>query len=149
MNLLNKSLLFLLCLAITACSSGPEPIDFGKDACTWCKMTIMDPKFGTELVTDKGRVYKFDDINCLVEYMVENKISPQDKHSLYVLDYSDPGKIIDARTASYIHSGELRTPMASRVAAFGIGRLQQAHHELLKGEEISWDQVWKKFSVEE
>lgn len=148
MNLPIRNFLFILCLAIAACSSEPEPIDFGKDMCTWCKMTIMDPKFGTELVTDKGRVYKFDDINCLVEYMVENKLSPQEKHSVYVLDYSDPGILIEAKTANYIYSEELRTPMASRVAAFGIGRLQQAHRDQLKAEEINWDQVWKKFSEE-
>lgn len=148
MNLPPKRFIFLLCLAISACSSGPEPIAFGKDTCTWCKMTIMDPKFGTELVTDKGRVYKFDDINCLVEYMVENKISHQDEHLLYVLDYSEPGNLTDARKATYIHSEELRTPMASRVAAFGVGKLQQVHKEQLKGEEIKWDQIWKKFSEE-
>ena len=35
-------------------------------------MGIEDPKFATELITEKGRIYKFDDLNCMQSYATEN-----------------------------------------------------------------------------
>ncbi|HEY3387683.1 MAG TPA: hypothetical protein VGK46_14315, partial [Saprospiraceae bacterium] len=54
---------------IIACSQDPEPLRYGKDTCYTCKMTLMDKKFGAELVTAKGKVYKFDDVNCMVNFI--------------------------------------------------------------------------------
>jgi len=39
---------------LSACSRAPEPIVYGKDACTHCKMTIMDKRFAAEIITSKG-----------------------------------------------------------------------------------------------
>ena len=50
------------------CTQEPEPLVYGKDVCQFCKMTLMDHKFGAELVTNKGKVYKFDDINCMLNF---------------------------------------------------------------------------------
>ena len=43
---------------LTGCNPKPEKIAIGKDACAECKMTIMDPKFGGEIVSKKGKVFK-------------------------------------------------------------------------------------------
>ena len=45
----------LLYYPIAGCNPKPEKITFGKDNCAECKMTIMDPKFGGEIVTKKGK----------------------------------------------------------------------------------------------
>ena len=29
-------------------------------------MTIVDPRYGAELVTTKGKVYKYDAVECLI-----------------------------------------------------------------------------------
>jgi len=42
-------------LFLTSCTPKPEKIAFGKDNCAECKMPIMDPKFGGEIVTKKGK----------------------------------------------------------------------------------------------
>src|SRR5690606_30570495 len=57
-----------LLLLFTACKPEAQAIDYGFDSCTHCKMTIADNRYGAELVTQKGKVYKFDAVECLTAY---------------------------------------------------------------------------------
>lgn len=116
---------FVLLALVLGCNSGPVPLEFGKDGCEFCKMILMDPKFGCEIVTDKGRVYKFDDINCMIQYMEEQNLDELGNHQFYIIDYHQPGHLIDAREAHYLYAEEIRTPMAARTVAFGDIMLRQ------------------------
>jgi copper chaperone NosL len=51
--------------------TGPDPIAFGKDQCHYCRMTIAEPNYGAELITEKGRVYKYDAAECMVNQLKE------------------------------------------------------------------------------
>ena len=48
-------MLLSVCL-LMACSQEPKPIEYGTDACHFCRMTIVDKVHGAEIVTDKGKV---------------------------------------------------------------------------------------------
>jgi copper chaperone NosL len=63
------ALIVSLMLFTASCTVKPEPIQYGEDNCVLCQMTIMDHRYGTEVVTDKGKVYKFDSVECLVEFI--------------------------------------------------------------------------------
>src|SRR5688572_13689262 len=91
------ALVVLLCVS---CSTGPDPIHFGQDNCHTCKMTLMDNKFGAELVTKKGKIYKFDDMRCMVNYL-NSGIEREDEfaHKM-VINFANPGNLIDATEAS-------------------------------------------------
>jgi copper chaperone NosL len=54
---------------LTGCTHKPEKFVLGKDECAECKMTIMDPRFGGEIVTKKGKIYKFDDAHCVAVFL--------------------------------------------------------------------------------
>ena len=54
-----------MCIRDSACSKGHQPINYGEDECEFCKMMVMDKRYGAELVTDKGKIYFFDSIECL------------------------------------------------------------------------------------
>ena len=62
----------LLFVLISSCSSGPEPLYYKKDSCAFCKMQLIDTKFGAELITEKGKIYKFDDIGCMLDFEQQN-----------------------------------------------------------------------------
>jgi copper chaperone NosL len=81
-------------------------------------MTIMDKKFGGEVVTLKGKVYKFDDVNCMVNFLNSGFLDDRDVAFKLVVDYSRPGQFIAADEAFYIKSPDIRSPMASQVASF-------------------------------
>lgn len=102
---------------ISACgSSKPEPIVLNKDNCDFCKMSIADGRFGAELITSKGRTYKFDDLSCMLSYKKENS---QIKYlSFFVHDYMKSNILIPAETAFFVVSEELNSPMGGNTAAF-------------------------------
>lgn len=128
------SLMFLL----VSCSSEPVPIQYGKDNCEHCKMTIMDNKFGTELITDKGKVYKFDSDECLRDYF--NSKQPKISQIL-VTDYSIPGKLVDAKSAWFLHSDKMKSPMGGNLAAFATKEKAASYLKKYPGELWTWDEL--------
>jgi len=107
----------VLLFSLNSCSTDkPEPIAINKDQCDFCKMTITDGRFGCELITAKGRIYKFDDLNCMLRYK-EEKRNTQFK-SFFVHDYSGDNLLIPAENADYIESEHLKSPMGGNIAAF-------------------------------
>jgi len=110
------SLMFLITLL--ACSTEPQPLLFGKDGCYACKMTLMDKKFGAEVVTKKGKVFKFDDVNCMINYLNSGAVEERDIAHRLVIDFAHPEKLIPVEHAFFLRSDNIKTPMASQVAAF-------------------------------
>lgn len=141
MNILVKaSFPFLLLLTTTVVSCGqPEPqIDFGKAECAHCRMNVVDKKFGAAITTQKGRQYVFDDISCMVLHVEKGTIAEDQIATWLVCDHADPGKLIDATTALYLHGPQFRSPMRGDVAAFSTeeARAAAANEEAQK---LDWN----------
>jgi copper chaperone NosL len=135
----------LFCLLLVSCSAEPEPLQFGKDACHACKMTLMDNKFGAEMVTLKGKLYKFDDVNCMLNYYHSGQFMKEDVKTILVIDFSKPSKLIDATNALYVKSEAIKSPMASHVAAFESNADLQRMNTAWKGIALSWGEVQTQF----
>ncbi|GAB4030229.1 nitrous oxide reductase accessory protein NosL [Spirosoma gilvum] len=110
--------LLLFGVLMQGCSIEPDPIRYGQDACHHCKMTIVDQKFAAEFVTAKGKAYKFDDVACLAHYLAENKLADNELALVLVNAYAKPGTLIDARTAVFVQSDAIHSPMIGNTAAF-------------------------------
>jgi copper chaperone NosL len=106
-------------------------------------MKISDGKFGAELVTDKGRIYKFDDLDCLLQYSKSNG----DKIFAFTMvhDFSRDNELIDATTASYIISDELNSPMRGNIAAFSQESDASEEAQKRGTKVISWSIVKSKY----
>jgi copper chaperone NosL len=114
-----KLVLFFSCCLLVACSQGPDPIRYGKDACTHCKMTIMDKRFAAELITAKGKVFKFDAAECMTGFLKENPALAGDLKSVFLVnDYSGSGIFADARKSFFLRDSSLSSPMGGNLAAF-------------------------------
>lgn len=104
-------------LMLFSCSSKhTEPINLNSDSCDYCKMTISHINFASELLTQKGRVYKFDDLACMINYAKENAL-PQGT-AYYVCDFLPPHQLIKADSMFYISGEKLESPMGGNIAAF-------------------------------
>lgn len=136
---------FLVAILFLSCATDPEPLKYGKDACHTCKMTLMDKKFGAELVTAKGKVYKFDDVNCMVNFINSDYLADQTLIHKLVVDYSQPEKLIPAEEAFYLKSDQIRTPMASHIAAFETEKLMLKHKTKLKAIYLGWGELMTQF----
>jgi copper chaperone NosL len=137
-------MVFLSASMLMSCTSGnPEPIKLHADKCDFCKMTIADGRFAAELITEKGRVYKFDDVLCMIEYTVANP-EPKAK-ALWVTQYDKPGGFIQAEQASYVKSEELKSPMRGNLAAFaGADAAKQLAAQFQQAELKSWEAITGK-----
>jgi copper chaperone NosL len=111
-------LLVLLPLTLLSCGQGEPAIDFGKAECAHCRMNVVDKQYGAALTTQKGRQYVFDDISCMVLFVEAGTVAESQVAGRYVCDHSEPGTLIDATTAYYLHGPAFRSPMRGDVAAF-------------------------------
>lgn len=115
MLLYTFSILFIGLLS-SSCSKNPQPIDYGKDACYYCQMTIVDKIHGAELVTDKGKVYKFDAAECLIRY--KNDLESIEEYQLLTNYFESPGDFISLEDATFLISEKLPSPMGAYLTAF-------------------------------
>jgi copper chaperone NosL len=115
---LNITLIVLTMTIAMSCSVEPQPINYGSDACEFCKMTIVENRWAAEIVTKKGKAYKYDAIECMMNYMNRNDISTESLALLLVDDYTQPGNLIDAIQATYIKSEAIPSPMGAFLSAF-------------------------------
>jgi copper chaperone NosL len=127
--------------SLVSCTAQPEAIVFGKDNCHFCKMTIVDQKFGAELVTTKGKVYKFDDVKCLLAYdQKEQEAEDTYKYKL-VVDFQGQGNLIEVKDALFLTSPEIRSPMNGQVAAFQSESAMEEANKQWDGTYVSWDEL--------
>ena len=135
------SFFLILFLTISCANKEAEPINLNTDGCDFCKMKISDGKFGAELITSKGRIYKFDDMFCMIKYHKENKTVQI--HSFYIHDYNQNNVLIPAETAFYIKGGEINSPMHGNIIAVKTNEESQILAQKLKANPISWQEIIK------
>ena len=126
---------------LTSCKQGFEPIDYGKEACKHCQMTIVDRRYAAEIVDVKGKVYKFDDAGCMKKFINEHNMPIGDK-LLFVADYKNAGgSFLDAKTALYLHNDFFKTPMNGNCGAFASAAEAKQLQDSLKTAITSWNDI--------
>lgn len=135
----------ILSFSLLACTVEPEPLRYGEDACHTCKMTLMDKKFGAELVTIKGKVYKFDDINCMLNFYHTEPNAPEEFSHKLVVDFAQPAKLIEASHAFYLKSPEIKSPMASQIASFEKKESMEGLKKQWNGIYLVWGELVTQF----
>ncbi len=130
--------IFLL-LTLAGCGKAPPvgPVDvrLGEDACDACHMFIGEKPYAAQLRLADGTVEKFDDIGCLFDRLAQK--SPV---ASYVIA-QETGEWIEARAAVYVLSSDMKTPMASGLAAYATLEKAKSEAERLKGEVLTYEQV--------
>ena len=132
-------------LFMSSCSVEPQPINYGADACHSCRMNIVQQKFGAEIVTKKGKVYKYDAIECAVQDIVENW--EEDKlEFILAVDYNNPTNFIDATSSFYLKSDEIPSPMGAYLSSYATKELAQTAQERNGGEILDWESLKERFT---
>ncbi len=141
--ILTTIVLFLL-VGLQACTStaGPKPIQYGKDQCAYCKMTVSDARFGTQLVTKKGRAYNFDDVQCMIAFVKENQVKPEDVADFYIPDFKTK-KLLPAKDMLYLKNEALKSPMRGNIAGFSNKAALEETLNEIGGTTLTWDDLWK------
>lgn len=132
-----------IALVLWSCTPGPKPIEYGTDECHFCRMTIVDPQHGAELLTDKGKVYKFDAIECMVHYVQQNE--QMAFGSFWVNDYTQTsGELVDATACTYLISPNIPSPMGAFLSAFKDEAKAKEFQQEKTGEVYGWEELLKE-----
>lgn len=140
-NILRVVIVLLTIITLASCGSEPEPINYGHDDCEFCRMLITDNKYGAELVTDKGKIYKFDSIECMIEFSLVKNTLGDTNNKLLITDFDNPGNLVDARNSFYVKNDNFRSPMGLNVTAFNGEEQVQKFISENGGEKLSWVEV--------
>ena len=129
--------LVLIAIFMTGCNPKPEKISFGKDNCAECKMTIMDPGFSAEIVTKKGKVYKFDDAHCVASFLEHRGVELNNIHQTLFTDYNNSNEFVKVKSAEFVVSSQLKSPMGGHAAAFKNGAEAKKKAAEIEGSKIT------------
>ncbi len=135
-------LFFVLFLA--SCSIRPEPINYGADGCHFCSMTIVDKQHAAQFVTKKGKSFKFDATECMI-----NNLKDVDNATIamfLVTDYTMPGKLTDATQATYLISKNIPSPMGAYLSAFKSKEAAENVKNENQGELYTWGSIKENFA---
>ncbi len=134
----------VILLFTISCKIEPQAIEYGKDQCSFCMMNIVDKTHSAQYVTKKGKQFKFDAIECML-----NDINEKGEEKLAIVlvaNYGIPGEMIAAKTANYLISREIKSPMGANLSAFSLAETAQEFQQKHSGEIFTWYTLKQKFS---
>ena len=135
-------------LLLAACMPSAQPIEYGADKCDFCRMTIVDPQHAAEAVTTKGKVYKFDAIECMVQYRQREERT--EFALLLVNDYLDSGVLLNARACTYLISPNIPSPMGANLSAFADEARAGELRSEKGGELYTWESLQtQRYKIQE
>lgn len=135
----------MMLLLFTACTIEAEKINYGADACHFCKMTIVDQQHAAQYVTNKGKQYKYDAIECLLNELSET--GTENVQIVLVSDYMNPGIMTDATTATFLVSQEIKSPMGAFLSGFSQNKQANDFVKSDNDKLYTWQTIKQKFSV--
>ncbi len=133
---------FLLC----GCAANPVPIAYGTDGCHFCSMTIVDRQHAAQIVTKKGKAFKFDAVECMVNHLKDLDVTTIG--FLLVNDYPTPGELIDAKKATFLITKDIPSPMGEYLSAFSSRNEAEGIEAENKGKLYSWEELLARFKVQ-
>lgn len=146
MNHIKSLILLFVCSLVlssfAACGTdGPQSIRYGQDQCIYCKMTISDPRFGTQIVTNKGRAFNFDDVQCMIAFIKAGDVDRADIKEIYLPDYANDHVLMPAKEMILLKSESLKSPMRGDIAAFTKQADLDEAQKIHGGEVLTWDDL--------
>lgn len=134
-----------LIVFFTSCKIEPKEIDFGLDACHFCKMTIVDKAFASEIVSTKGKIYKYDAIEC----MIKNQDVQNLNAALFlVYDYEYTADFIDATKSFFVISDHINSPMGENLGAFLSKASAEKFVKVNGGIQFNWTEINTHFNTQ-
>ena len=97
-----------------------------------------------EIVTVKGKVYKFDDVNCLTAFIQEGTVAKEEVKEKYIVDYNGDHSLIKADENLLMYKSDmLRSPMGGNIAGFSNRDSLAVIMKKFEGYVLNWDGLIK------
>ncbi len=139
-------LLFIVSALFVSCNVSPQPIEYGSDACHFCNMTIVDRQHASQLVTKKGKAYKYDAIECMI-HSLQDDLKDTEMAFYLTSDFNQPGEMIDATKSTYLVSDQISSPMGANLSSFLNQKAAQDTRDKFTGELFTWEEIQKRLKI--
>ena len=126
-------------IMLFSCTTNTQPLQLGKDNCDYCRMTISDARFGAEIITSKGKAYKFDDMHCILSFLKAGGIDTTNSR-FYLVDFTNH-QLQPASNMFILRSDALRTPMQGNMAAFSSKENLTQARQQFNGSTFTWNEA--------
>ncbi|HLW14785.1 MAG TPA: nitrous oxide reductase accessory protein NosL [Flavobacteriaceae bacterium] len=135
-------ILFMAFGVLTSCDKTPQAINYGEDECDFCRMGIVNPTHAAQLVTKKGKNYKFDATECMIDFL---RTEIEEEKMLHVLsaNLKEPGTLISVYDATFIITENIPSPMGAFLSALNSKEAAVALQKESGGELYTWEEVKK------
>lgn len=134
------SLLIPFIVILNSCKVEPQPINYGEDHCFNCDMTVVSKTHAAEFVTKKGKSYMFDAAECLVWKLGKDNNESEMEYIL-VSDYAHPGNLIDAKSATFLITKKIKSPMGANLSAFKTSESAKKAQSIHGGQVYTWEEL--------
>jgi len=106
-------------------------------------MGIIDTKFGGEVITKKTKVYKFDDVVCMIRFLQAGKAEEKEIAQKVVINFEKENDFIDVSKVIFWISPEIKSPMGSYAAAFISRDAAEKAKTGKEGQLMNWNEFFK------
>ncbi|MBO6534586.1 MAG: hypothetical protein JJ966_00100 [Balneolaceae bacterium] len=98
----------------------------------------MDDKHAAQIVTNTGKVYVYDSIECMLRSL---EFYGENADQIVVMDFNNPGSYLNASEATYLIAPRLPSPMGANLSAFATG--EDALNVGFDGTLYTWETIRK------
>ena len=134
--------IWVIVFMISSCTNQkPKPISIGVENCDFCLMGIANNRLAGEIVSPKGKVYKFDSIECLASFYQDHKLPEPGKDKIWVHDFFHPKEWLPGKSTYFLHSKKINTPMGMGLIALKNESQRATARSRFEGTEMDWNQV--------
>jgi copper chaperone NosL len=127
------SLLLTLAVLLAACSRGPDPVHWGVEECSLCRMMISDDRFAGQVMDARGKTWKFDALECMPAFLADNDMTD---YTAWVSD--GPTGWTPVEDAYFVHSPQINSPMGGGLMAFSDPDMAEEVARELGGTLLDW-----------
>lgn len=138
---------FIAGIVFFSCQPKRKPIIYGQDTCDYCWMSIVDQRFGGEIVTQKSKVFKFDAVECMINYLDERVEDRSEIELILTNAYDNPGKLVNAEECHYLKSKNMPSPMGMFINPFEDSSEALKNQREHTGTIYKWEELRTNFTV--
>ena len=137
-NFLNIFVLIGLFSLVGCGHHHPVAFQAGDFQCEFCKMGIVDMRYKSEVISPKGKIFRFDSIECLLRWKQRH---PQEVASAWVSDFFHPEQWLLLEKAYYLKSEKLSSPMGAFLSAYASPKDLQTAQKQFGGNAITFQSL--------
>jgi copper chaperone NosL len=109
-------------------------------------MSIVDQRFGGEIVTKKGKIYKFDAVECMNHYL-DRADDPSGSFAFILTNTFDkPGELWPAEECVFLISKNMPSPMGGFINPFSTETVALKFLEENEGIIYSWESLRREIN---